>query len=143
MTTWCGATVVKNGSISGQLYSACSSSLAMLNFEPSNPGAWGTHIHLPERSHRPLSSIRSYHSEQDPALPASFVCMPCRVQAEPIFDLIKEEYPKFLFQLEEVARFRYRTFHLRLVSVTYNLTVAPSNMRRCIILMGSSPSVKS
>ncbi|KLO19215.1 DNA-binding protein [Schizopora paradoxa] len=47
-----------------------------------------------------------FHSDQDMSLPSSYICWPCRLQALPTFELMREDYPAILFRLEEVARFR-------------------------------------
>ena len=55
----------------------------------------------------PYSLPSSYHSPEDTRLPDSYVCVPCRLQADANFHLIKDAYADILRAFMDLALFRY------------------------------------
>ncbi|KAI5120474.1 hypothetical protein M0805_006494 [Coniferiporia weirii] len=47
-----------------------------------------------------------YHSPEDPRLPSNFICIPCRLQGDVNFQLIKDSYPDILAAFMDLALFR-------------------------------------
>ncbi|KAL5529555.1 hypothetical protein ACEPAG_5540 [Sanghuangporus baumii] len=47
-----------------------------------------------------------YDSTSDPRLPAKYVCIPCRLQSDIKFDLIKDKYPEILAAFVDLILFR-------------------------------------